>query len=144
MSKKPVGSHNVGGERESSPKRLSNFGLNPFALEMLVKSYIEKASPQPFKASISIGYEDKIKNKVGRRVDIYLLTPGYLGKHRADPRVIDDTALRLFVQSYYHDLFPLPTSFLYHGIEVHLRSPDHNEFDRKNPMAQLFDPTKKE
>ncbi len=120
-------------ERDISPKNLDVLNLNPHAMHLLAKSYIEKAKPLPFKAEISIG--DNI-------IDFYMAMPGYMGKHRADRSMIDATALRLFVHSYAKGLFPVPCSFLYLGIEVHLRSRVMEEFKRKNPLREIYDPTK--
>ena len=120
-------------ERDISPKNLDALNLNPHAMHLLAKSYIEKAKPLPYKAEIMIG------NEV---VDFYMMMSGYLGKYRANPNQIDQTALRLFVHSYVKGLYPLPCSFLYMGIEVHLRSRKMREFERKNPLREIYDPTK--
>ena len=120
-------------ERDIGPKNLDVLNLNPHAMHLLAKSYIEKAKPLPFKAEIKVG--DAL-------IDFYMLMPGYLGKYRADQSMIDATALRLFVHSYAKGLFPSPCSFTYLGIEVHLRSRKVSEFSKKNPLRDIYDPTK--
>lgn len=120
-------------ERDIGPKNLDVLNLNPHAMALLAKSYITKAKPLPFKAEVMIGND---------LIDFYMMMPGYLGKYKANPDMIDTTALHLFVHSYAKGLFPAPCSFTYLGIEVHLRSRKMSEYQRKNPLRDIYNPTK--
>lgn len=133
--------------RELSDHVLNNFGLNAAALRLLIKSYMLNCSPQP--ATIMFEVPKQKDNIVDRwaldknRVEIHLVKPGFVGKATGVSRGdLDSTGLKLFARSYYNGLRPHPVSFLYKGIEVHLRTPGVSDSDKKNIARDIFNPTK--
>jgi len=125
-------------ERELGRKHLSNFGLNPYALEILMKSYILRCAPKP----VSLDYYIDIEGSGREHIKLEIRKPGYVGTGKADPMLLDEFGLRLFARSYFEDVSPWPVSFLHGGFEIHLRTPGVSESDKKNIARDIYNPTK--
>ncbi len=125
-------------ERELQKKHLSNFGLNPHACELLVKSYIQHCAPKP----VSLDYFIDIEGSGREHVELELRTPGFVGAGKGDANKLDKFGLRHFARSYFEDVSPHPVSFLFHKVEVHIRTPGISDNDRKNIARDIYNPTK--
>ena len=123
-------------ERELSPKNISNLGLNPAALMILVKSYGAKISPQPALCAFHAK-----KGGVLTTVEIELRTPGYMGRATGAKDGIDTFGLKLLADSYLGSLSPRPISFLYMNAEVHIRTKGVPEDLYPNIARNIFNPT---
>ena len=124
-------------ERELQRKHLSNFGLNPYACDLLIRSYLKNIAPLPIILDYFIDVEDQGRHQV----ELTIKTPGYLGGRRGNANLLDTFGLRLFCRSYYEDVKPYPVSFLYNKVEVHLRTPGVSEHAMKNIARDVFNPT---
>lgn len=112
-------------ERVLTGKILNRYGLNPFAADIIVKSYKEKLAPQP----VSFDYEMHVRPNIASKeeqaftAEVYLYTPGFLGKKKeVDVLELDKLALKMFVRSYLDHVRPQPISFVLDGVEVHIRT----------------------
>lgn len=134
-------------ERELDQLRISRFGLNPFAADILIKSYKQNVAPQPaniiYQVNLSKADEKMdAKAKSKRRVEISLLTPGFVGPYTGLPKKgLDKFGLKLFARSYYENLRPQHISFIYQGVEVHIRTPGIGESEKKNVARNIYNPT---
>lgn len=132
-------------ERILSDIKLDRFGINPFATKILIDSYKNKVAPQPATIIYDVGFQDKNmdeKTKDKHRVEISLKTPGFVGKLQPPRGGLDKLGLKLFARSYYENVRPQHISFLYDGIEVHVRTPGIEEGSQKNIARDIFNPTK--
>lgn len=133
-------------ERELPLQNIANFNLNPFAFKLLLESYKKSVWPATLELVVMMSDEDPKQDKafldsVGL-VEITLRKPGYLGKEKVkDIKAIDKLGARLFAQSYYANVRPLPVSFFHQGVEVHIRTPKHAESKRKNIARNIWNPT---
>ena len=77
-------------ERELSMKNMSNYGLNPAATKALVEDYKKKCAPYPIQLFISVGNSPIVRlSEVCGDIEIYLSTPGYVGKAGKGKVIID-------------------------------------------------------
>jgi hypothetical protein len=133
-------------EREITLQNISNFALNPFAFKLLLESYKKSVWPATLEIIVPMREPDPIQDKnftesIGL-VEVTLRKPGYLGKEKVtDIRAVDKLGARLFAQSYYANVRPLPVSFFHQGVEVHIRTPKHAESKRKNIARNIWNPT---
>lgn len=125
-------------ERELTDTVLSNFGLNPMATRLLVKSYIDKIAPNPINFDYALVTTPMGSALVQEHVaEIYLSRPGYLGKKKPfNMKALDQSAVKLFARSYLSYIRPRPMSFTYMGIEVHIRTKGVS--DEKNIARNIF------
>jgi hypothetical protein len=103
---------------------------------LLVQSYIKRISPHP----VSLDYIVLIDDKEVL-IELELRKPGYVGPTKGDAHKLDNLALRMLCRSYFDYVSPWPVSFVYQGIEVHIRAPGVSDSDRKNIARNIFDPT---
>ena len=124
------------GERELTKTHLSRFGLNPYALDILINSYIKFVAPYPTTLDYFVDMDD-----ARCQVEFEIRKPGYVGNRKGDAHKLDEYALRLFCRSYFENTGPWPVSFLYKGMEVHVRTPGVSDSDRKNIARNIYNPT---
>jgi hypothetical protein len=134
-------------ERLVTINQLSNYGLNPHAFMGLIESYIINCHPNPIKYVHYMTVPDSRMDAAGPTVgtiELYITAVGNLAKSKpADPELLDQTFLRMFLHSYYSYMRPLPVSFQFaNSISIDIRTPGMAEDKKKNPMRDLFDPTK--
>lgn len=123
------------GMREVHRKHLSNFGLNPIALEIVLASYRKNIFPMPVKIPYIV--ETPAGDKL---VEMEIKKPGYLGGRSGSWELLDKFGLRLFLRSYFQDVSPHPVSFFYEGLEIHLYTPGADS-KLKNMAREIFNPT---
>lgn len=123
-------------ERELTEKHLSNFGLNPFALKLLVRSYMANIYPEP----ILLDYFVEVQDLGQCHFELEIRKPGYLGAKRGNAEALDPYGLRLFCRSYFEHVSPYPVDFFYQGLEIHLRTPGADA-KYKNIARDIFNPT---
>lgn len=126
------------GEREINRKHLSNFGLNPYATEILVRSYKQHCAPFP----VIFDYYIEVTDRGFCHVMVELRTPGYVGNTKGDANLLDRLALRMFCRSYFEEVSPYPVDFFMEGAEVHIHTPGVSDQEKKNIARNIFDPTK--
>ena len=132
------------GERELEMKVMENFGINPFAVKLLVDSYFKSVAPYPYSTTFTMPKHDpKMDFTEGRayQVEVYIYKPGYVGKKYKSKKILDQGALKLVAHSYYSHVRPYPISFLYNGAEIHIRTPGFEEYRKKNIAREIYDPT---
>lgn len=122
-------------EREIKRKHLSNFGLNPYALEIVLDSYRKNIYPMPVK----IPYIVDTPNGTAL-VEMEIKKPGYLGGRSGNWEQLDKFGLRLFLRSYFQDVSPNPVDFFYNGLEIHIYTPGADP-KLKNIAREIFNPT---
>lgn len=133
MSK--LGTKYFEGERELDKYILSNLGLNPYAVDILVRSYAQFIKPHPVTFEYIVFIDDKEV-----MFEVELRTPGYIGPIKGDAYKLDNYALKMMCRSYFDNVSPNPISFLYLGFEVHIRTPGVSDSDRKNIARNIFNP----
>jgi len=113
-------------ERELTFQHLNRYGINPFAAKALVVEYIEKVSPRPLVVTVNLESKAKdimdLREGTKRQVYIEMRTPGRVGVKATDIGV-NNTMLKMLALSYYLNRRPKPFSFLFAGVEIHLRTP---------------------
>lgn len=124
-------------EREIGRKHLSNFGLNPYACEILVNSYKKMCAPMP----VYFDYFIEITDKGQAHVMVELKTPGYIGSRKGNAELLDKMGLRMFCRSYFEEVSPYPVDFFMQGVEVHIHTPGVSDTQYKNIARHIFDPT---
>ena len=121
------------GERELSPQMISNFGLNPVALMILIKSYGKNISPQPATAAFHLDKGDEIIT-----VEIHLSTPGFVGKVKRVTGGLDNFGIKLLATSYIGALSPRPISFRHMNCLVDIRTKGIPEDLYPNVARDIF------
>jgi hypothetical protein len=126
-------------ERELTLKQLDNWGLNPFSFWGMIESYIQHIHPLPVRWTYEYFTKDDIMDpraESKKLVELDIRAVGNLSsKFWGNPLKLDQTFTRLFCQSYYENLRPLPISFqIMDAIEIHLRTPGVTDSERKNPL----------
>lgn len=132
-------------ERELEMKVMERFGINPFAVKLLVDAYFKFVAPVPFSTTFTLPKKDFKMDFAGGKqsqVEVYIYKPGYVGRKFPSKKPIDQGALKLLAHSYYSHVRPYPISFLYNGAEIHLRTPGFEEFRKKNIAREIYNPTK--
>jgi hypothetical protein len=129
-------------ERLMNMKTLSNFNINPFAALMVFEDYAHIGHPLPIKYVWEATGKDEIIDPAAKdvgRVELYIITAGYVGNRLADVSKMDRTALNLLCQSYYKYCRPAPISFqLANAVEFHIRTPGESDFGKhKNPLRDI-------
>jgi hypothetical protein len=133
-------------ERELTIQNIANLNINPFAFKLLFEAYRKKVYPETLELLVQLHGEDPIQDpKVPQStnlVEITMKKPGYLGKKKhKNPKDVDSFGVKLVAQSYYYQVRPLPISFFFGGVEVHIRTPKFAEFARKNIARNIYNPT---
>ena len=129
-----------------SMKQLDTIGMNPWAMRLMLKSYKADVGPKPVTIDYHIiaeqvGNEDIIKDAPEKEIELYIATPGYLGKGRGKVGDMDKYAIREVCRAYYRYFMPSPMSFIFGGIEFHFRSSKLSDHEAKNVTRNIFDPT---
>lgn len=129
-------------ERELSMKNMSNYGLNPAATKLLVEDYKKKCAPYPIRLFISVGNSPIIRlSEVCGDVEIYLATPGYVGKAgKGDASLLDKFPRRMVAKSYSDNISPRMISFVLDGVEIAIKTKGVDE--GVNIARNIFNPTK--
>lgn len=130
-------------ERAISLNTAKNLGLNPIALKKTLEMYKKTHAPKPAHIKINIKPDAKVVlGKLEEAVDIYMSTPGYLGRattlniNKADPR--DVACLKLLCGSYFIHVRPYPIGFFMDGVEIHIRTPGVDDTKDKNIARNIF------
>jgi hypothetical protein len=128
-------------EREVSFQTMNKFGLNPFSFKILAESYMRNIYPNNFAATVELSSKGQDKMDVRsvsfRKVYIEMRAPGKVAA-RSTSEGLDLFGLKTACLSYYMNMRPKPLSFLFSGIEIHLRTPGVSEGDYKNPMRNIL------
>ena len=123
-------------ERELLDKHLSNFGLNPFALKIIVSSYMKNVYPLP------VVFDYFVKTPLGNaQAEMSIKKPGFLGKGQGSGELLDVFGVRLFCRSYFDNVSPYPVHFVYKGLEILIHTPGADPKKYKNLARDIFNPT---
>lgn len=125
---------------------LSNLGVNPYAIKILVDSYKAKIKPKPVKIDYYMIAKEVDNNKIletvpDADVEISLSTPGYVGRGSGNVHDLEKRGVRDTCRSYYKYVRPMPCSFLFDGVEIHIRTAGVSDQDKKNIAREVHDPT---
>ena len=125
---------------------LDNLGINPYAIKLLTKSYKEKIAPKPVKIDYyqiaeEVGNQDILETVPDVDVEISLSTAGYLGRGAGNVNDLDKRGVRDTCRSYFKYVRPRPASFIFDGVEIHIRTAGFSDQDMANITREVYDPT---
>lgn len=134
-------------ERELKLSVLDRFGINPWALALVVRSYKDVAGGEPVSITVQMDKKDEKMDKRGPTVgfvEIHIMTPGFLAKKTGKMKgPLDMQAVKLLAHSYYSHVRPLPVGFYFDGLEFQFRTPGVAEDDHKNIARNVYNPFEK-
>ena len=134
-------------ERELKLKTLSNFGINPWALLLVITSYKSVAGGEPVSITVQLEKKDPkmdLRGPTVGLVEIHIMTPGFMARKTGQLKgPLDMRAVKMLAHSYYHHVRPLPVGFYFDGLEFQFRTPGVAEDEHKNIARHIFNPFEK-